>query len=406
MRSRLLTGTDDLEKEFRKWCAKAADIRIVTAWATTDCIVYDCLKDARSKISTMVVGLDFYTTSPSFLESFHAIVRIGKALEKGTFHPKLYLFESGVEFCCIMGSSNFTSGGFASNTELNICIEGETSDAFYGKIQTFTKDQEDRSNTITAPEIADYRDQFERLKTSRARLAKFKPSGEAKAKAQAVRVRESTGVALPAQLNKTWPEFIEILLAGERSGRVTGSTKYQPGYLPTVERCGEIFQKFGRLRNMPLADRQFVAGTTKGGGWFGDMRVAGKFVNRVNDDPSSIDAALDHVPRTGMMATDAFKAFAENYRWERAGVGTASRLLAMKRPDLFICIDSKNRSDIAQVFDVAASSLQTFEGYWGLIQRVWHCPWWRAAAPKLALHRRVWAARVALLDSLYYDEHA
>jgi HKD family nuclease len=406
MQSRLLRGTNDLANEFRKWSAKAAGIRIVTAWATTDCIVCDSLKEARSKISTMVVGLDFYTTAPSFLESFHTIVRIGKALGKGTFHPKLYLFEDGGDFCCIMGSSNFTSGGFASNTELNTCIEGKTSDPFFSEVQRFIKDQEDCSDTITRPEIADYRDQFERLKASRVRLAKFKPSAAAKTKAQAVRVSESMGGAPPAQLNKTWPEFIGLLLAGERNGRVVGSATHKPGYLPTVERCGEIFQKHGRLANMPLADRQFVAGTTKGGGWFGDMRVAGRFVNRINDDPASLDAALDHVPSTGKMAKDAFTAFAANYRWERAGVGTASRLAAMKRPDLFICIDSKNRSGIAKAFDVSAVSLQTFEGYWDLIQRIWHCPWWRAAAPKLALHRRVWGARVALLDSLYYDEHS
>jgi hypothetical protein len=36
--------------------------------ATTDCIVCDRLTDARDKIATMVVGLDFYTTSPDFLK--------------------------------------------------------------------------------------------------------------------------------------------------------------------------------------------------------------------------------------------------------------------------------------------------------------------------------------------------
>jgi len=35
-------------------------------------------KKARSKIITMVVGLDFYTTSSSFLESFLSVIRIGK----------------------------------------------------------------------------------------------------------------------------------------------------------------------------------------------------------------------------------------------------------------------------------------------------------------------------------------
>jgi hypothetical protein len=99
----------------------------------------------------------------------------------------------------------------------------------------------------------------------------------------------------------------------------------------------------------------------------------------------------------------SFDAFAAGYQWNRSGVGTASRLLAMKRPDLFICIDSKNRSEIARAFDVAAASLQTFDGYWNLIQRIWRCPWHRAPRPKQALEARIWDARVALLDSLYYE---
>jgi hypothetical protein len=100
----------------------------------------------------------------------------------------------------------------------------------------------------------------------------------------------------------------------------------------------------------------------------------------------------------------SFDAFAAAYRWERAGVGTASRLPAMKRPDLFICFDLKNRSGIARALDVPASSLQTFGGYWNLMQSIWHCPWWRAPRPRQALERRIWNARVALLDSIYYTE--
>jgi hypothetical protein len=85
MRSRLLTGTKEMANVFRKWCGKAENIRVVTAWATTDCAVCDCLQEARSKISTMVVGLDFYTTSPSFLESFLSVIRIGNALQGARF---------------------------------------------------------------------------------------------------------------------------------------------------------------------------------------------------------------------------------------------------------------------------------------------------------------------------------
>jgi len=36
--------------------------------------VCECREKVRSKISTMVVGLDFYTTSSSFLESFLSVM--------------------------------------------------------------------------------------------------------------------------------------------------------------------------------------------------------------------------------------------------------------------------------------------------------------------------------------------
>jgi len=403
MRSRLLAGTEELGKVFRQWSGKASDIRIVTAWATTDCAVCDCLNDARGKISTMVVGLDFYTTSPSFLESFRSVLRIGTALRGGTFHPKLYLFEDGGQRCCVMGSSNFTSGGFADNTELNVCIEGRTSDPFFRQVQAFIDEQEKQSQPISTPEIDDYREQFERLKASRARLAKFRASEGAQARAKTKKERETAGEEPPEQLNRTWPEFIQLILARKRRKRIVQGTEDEPGYLQTAERCRVFFAQYGRLAKMPVVERQFVGGTTRDGGWFGSMKGAGYFKQRLNDDPASLDAALDHIPERGVVNKRTFDAFAGRYQWKRAGVGTASRLLAMKRPDLFICIDSENRPGIAKAFGVPASSLLTFEGYWDLMQRIWHCPWWRARRPSDELERRVWNARVALLDSLYYD---
>jgi hypothetical protein len=155
---------------------------------------------------------------------------------------------------------------------------------------------------------------------------------------------------------------------------------------------------------MPVVKRQFVGGTTRDAGWFGSMRGNGYFQQRLNDDRASLDAALNHIPIKGIVSKRRFDAFAARYKWERAGGGTASRLLAMKRPDLFICIDSKNRRGISEAFGVSGSSLLTFDGYWDLMQRIWRCPWWRALRPQRTLERRVWNVRVALLDSIYYDE--
>lgn len=354
----------------------------------------------------ITLGLDFYTTSPSFLDSFRSVIRIGNALQGGTFHPKLYLFENGNNSCCVMGSSNFTSGGFGNNAELNVCIEGAKSDPFFNQVSVYIDEQERDSDLLTKPKIADYRDQFERFKAARKRLAKFRASTAAEAKAKAMKLREATGEAPPEQLNKTWPEFVQLILAPKRRKRIDGGKAGDVDYLQTAERCQALLAQYARLSKMPPNDRQFVGGTTREGGWFGSMKGAGYFKEHLNGDPASLDAALDHIPRTGAVKKSSFDAFAAAYQWKGAGVANASRLLAMKRPDLFICIDSKNRFAIATAFGVSASSLQTFAGYWNLLQRVWRCPWSRASLPQQALERRIWNARVALLDSIYYDAQA
>jgi len=85
----------------------------------------------------------------------------------------------------------------------------------------------------------------------------------------------------------------------------------------------------------------FFPRTIREAGWFGSMIGAGEFKKRLNNSPANVDAALNHCP---IARSRQFKAFSIRYELERAGVATASRLLAMKRPDLFICIDSKSRS--------------------------------------------------------------
>jgi hypothetical protein len=61
--------------------------------------VREILQHRERKFVGGRVGLDFYTTSPAFLEEFLSVIRIGNALQGGTFHPKLYLFETADRLC-------------------------------------------------------------------------------------------------------------------------------------------------------------------------------------------------------------------------------------------------------------------------------------------------------------------
>ena len=143
MQTRLLSTTAELVSIFGEWCAKADDIRIVTAWATMECLGCQQLAEASGAISTLVIGLDFYQTAPPFLESFRSNIRIGQAPGNAIFHPKVYLFRSGKSYCCILGSSNFTGGGFGDNVELNVSVMGKTAEPFFAQVVKFINAQED-----------------------------------------------------------------------------------------------------------------------------------------------------------------------------------------------------------------------------------------------------------------------
>jgi hypothetical protein len=403
MKIRLLTTAGELAALFRDWCRKATDIRVVTAWATLECPACKELTAARGTISTLVVGLDFFQTAPSFLQSLRSSIRIGHAAGGATFHPKIYLFQNEDSYCCIIGSSNFTGGGFGNNVELNVSVVGNVADSFFPQVAAFVDSQEERSAEITRSEIADYRKQFDRLAAARKRLEKYRPSPKGNIATRAERSKVAAGLVPPEQLNKTWKEYVDLIVAQEkRQDLVLQGTEDEPGYLETAEHCQELFGKYGRLSKMPLDGRRYVGGTTMVAGWFGSMRGNGLFGQRLKDNPASLDAALGHIPIKGDLRRGQFDAFVAHYQWKKSGVGTASRLLAMKRPDLFVCIDAENRPQIAAALSVTAGSLATFPGYWDLLQRIWKCPWWRAGRPKDALGLRIWKARVALLDSVYY----
>jgi hypothetical protein len=215
---------------------------------------------------------------------------------------------------------------------------------------------------------------------------------------------EPTGKESPEQSNKTWGEYADLILAQQkRPGYVLVGSEEHPGYLQTAEHCRNLFLQYGRLDKMPMNERRFVGGTVSVAGSFGSMKNNGWFKQRLNHDPETLDAALDHIPINGPVTNEQFDAFAANYDWPNAGVTTASRLLAMKRPDIFVCVNSKNRPKIAAAFSVTTHSLTTFGGYWKLMQRIWKCPWYGSRRPPDHNAGRIWDSRVALLDRLYHD---
>jgi hypothetical protein len=72
----------------------------------------------------------------------------------------------------------------------------------------------------------------------------------------------------------------------------------------------------------------------------------------------------------------------------------------MKRPDLFLPANNASLVNIHRVFD---TTLNTVEKYIALHERIWQFPWFSAAMPDKSEAARIWKARVALLDAIFYE---
>ena len=187
------------------------------------------------------------------------------------------------------------------------------------------------------------------------------------------------------------------------------------GRLDVLNAARGLFVKYGTFAKMPIQNRQGVAGFRDDEAvhwdWFGSMRGAGVFKNLVNNSPVALSEALDQVPLDGQVTRDDYVEFVNRYvrafpmqngRRTWHGLATATRLLAMKRPDYFVCLDGANRKHLLAGFGVGVAR-QDYNGYWDeIVERLKLATWWNARRPSDAIAGQVWDGRAAMLDAIYY----
>ena len=126
----------------------------------------------------------------------------------------------------------------------------------------------------------------------------------------------------------------------------------------------------------------------------------------INDNDENLSLALDLIPAVGAVSREAYIEYVHQYQqaFPQGGVliGTATRLLAMRRPDTFVCLDNRNKAGLCTDFGIKRRV--GYEEYWdSIIERVKEAAWWSAPPPTSGVEREVWEARAAFLDSHYYD---
>lgn len=203
----------------------------------------------------------------------------------------------------------------------------------------------------------------------------------------------------------SWEMFVEKVI----------NEKYYIKRIEVIKIAKGLFEKYEKFSDMLLDDRKFLAGIpnklnediSEARYWalFGSMKGAGKYKKEIIENNKNISIALEQIPFSGNVVKENYLKFWEYYgkNFSDTSIATATRLLCMKRPDTFICLDSQNKSKLCENFGIKKYDINK-DFYWDEITiRITNSEWWTNTNPKNEEENIIRDARAAFLDSLLYE---
>ena len=401
---KIITEAKEFEKVFMQLLDKYENYFWITAWAGIGSKPYKKLIENQSKIKKIVVGLHFYQTHPEFIKTFlqNENVKFIKQ-PSGTFHPKTFLFfNSENDWNIIIGSANFTQAAFNINSEVSVLLSNndKNSKEVLNKTIKTVENFWSHGKHFNDEELIDYTRFWNNFKPQLGSLSGNYSKHESNEK-----IKSKPLFQIPVA-KMAWSEFVREIF----------NDKYHTfeNRLKVLELVQNIFKENESFETIDLEKRKFIAGipnnlTVESGidwGFFGSMQGAGTFKKKIIENDKYIAKAINAIPISGQITKSHFLKFVENYQkaFEGNFLGTATRLLTMKRPDVFVCLNNKNRKLLCKAFGIAQSGMN-YEKYWeDIILRIYDSDWWSRPEPKNRNEEKICKTRAAFLDSLYYIE--
>lgn len=220
----------------------------------------------------------------------------------------------------------------------------------------------------------------------------------------------------------SWQEYYELLVVSCIEKNISLAHR-----VALLDDAHDIFNKYDLIENIPVSYRRNLAGITKRmdalsgynpeNNWylFGSNQRRPDYVNGMSkdfsnspinaDDQKLIDMrdAIDLFATTGEISKSRFERYYMRYRnlWNDP-ISTASRLLAIKRPDSFICVNGANKDGIKEWFKL--DSDPTWDSYWeDIVEKTREMRWYKeaqSAKPRSSFEAKCMKYRVALLDCI------
>ncbi|QFQ80467.1 phospholipase D-like domain-containing protein [Vibrio harveyi] len=370
---KVISDNKTLEKTLISLISKHEQVSIAVAWASAETKVFNTFLANKAKICTSTIGTHFYQTDPRVLKEFIGSKQVHFVTQaSGVFHPKVYLFRTGHKWEAIIGSSNMTNGAFTSNNEINVhvsCKDDEGNISFDELLAQLSKYFE-AGVSVDEEYVNTYKIYHKKQKPRLDKLADR--YGKTKA---------SKPLLNSVVMKMEWPAYLKKVQKDVNHAILTR--------LELLETIRSYFNTYDDYKSMPLAARKTIAGLPndvhKHWGWFGSMKGAGVYHSNINNNNEYISEALEHIPLRGEISRYQYNQYVETFKKAfpngRDGISIASRLLAMKRPDFFVCIDSKNNRAMCADFGIKVSGM-TYERYWDeLISRIHESVWFDSQKP-------------------------
>ena len=312
---------------------------------------------------------------------------------QGIFHPKAFLFwnEDRWELC--VGSANLTQGAMGPNQELVLHVTSDTgSHSVQDDLLLQIKEYWKAAEVISKNDASAYRSLWS-VQQGKRGSASSKHWTHSKS-IPPVRIEI---------MYMSWDDFVR--------GVITEDEDFFEKRCIQIKDASDAFRSQESLVQMDSDTRKMIAGlpnrTYLLWACFGSMKGAGTFSGLVNQNNSQLSLALDQIPLEGPVLRDDYNAYIDEFmkafQDKNHRIATATRLLAMKRPDNFICFDNQNRVGLCKSFGISVNRMD-YERYWDeVILQLRDSVWWNAPIPSEMSERIIWEARAAMLDALFYE---
>lgn len=371
------------------------------AWATPNLLVSEALLRPE-KFARLIIGTHLYQTHPAVLDQVVKVATARVIPPTGDlFHPKVYLFKTGASVKAVVGSHNLTDAAMNRNVEASMLIDGSYGDQALCDLRDFINRAWKDARIIDHAFLERYRSQYKARAQARESMTTF----------EEVRLPRTKGTGR-APHEMSWADFVQQIESCQEPPL--------PEWLAVLDGIQQIFARHRDLAAMSDDERRLVAGTAgrnqalvDGVDYqlFGSMGGSGTFRGLILNAPGGVSRALDAIPFSGTVSQAEYDRFVSDFRGAFAqakavrtgGLATATRLLAMKRPDMFVCVNAANKEDLCAHFGVHATST-TLNNYWErIIQPMRQTVWWKTTEPSDRREAMIWRGRAALLDVIYYD---